>query len=199
MTMPTMSVRRVLKLRAITFGRYPSAFAARITFAVVSPATRLLALNTRDTVDWDTPAKRATSFEVTGRPIALPMSFACRPIATLFHSLRTVASHAQIALCLVGHKAFKLAEPRAVLPDQCAGLGRSHLLIGHRLEEFADPQAACVARRATGRQRMVGADHFVAIGDVCFFAEEERTIIHHVLEKVARVVCEHLDMLVRQT
>ena len=76
MTMPIMSVRRVMKLRSIAFGLYPSVSAACTNFAVVSSATRVLALKTRDTVDCETPASRATSIDVTGRLAGLPVYFA---------------------------------------------------------------------------------------------------------------------------
>src|SRR5713101_1870673 len=80
--------------------------------------------------------------------------------------LAAVAPHAQIGLFLVAPEALDRAESAAIFPDHRACLGGLHLLIGAGLQELADPQPAGIAGGPLGRQRVVGADHLVAIGDV---------------------------------
>ena len=53
--------RRVIKLRAIPLGVYPSCFAARRTRLCISEEADAPVLNTRDTADCETPARIATS------------------------------------------------------------------------------------------------------------------------------------------
>src|SRR5229473_4281984 len=100
--------------------------------------------------------------------------------------LSAVAPHAQIGLFLVAPEALDRAEPAAIFADHHARLGRSHLLIGAGLQELADPQPAGVAGRALGRQRVVGADHLVAIGDIGVRPEEESAVILEAVEIAAR-------------
>jgi hypothetical protein len=80
-------------------------------------------------------------------------------------------------------------------PDHHARLGRA-LLVGHGLEELADPEAASVAGSAPSRQGVVGADHLVAVGDVGLLAEEQRAVVGEPLQEPAGVFRQHLDMLV---
>src|SRR5258708_33306414 len=87
------------------------------------------------------------------------------------------------------------SQPAAVFADHRARLGRLDLLIGAGLEEFPDPEAAGVTRRALGRQRMVGADHLVAVGDVGLGAKEEGAVILQAVEIAARLPAQHLDAL----
>src|SRR5690242_10651905 len=79
--------------------------------------------------------------------------------------LAAVAAQAQVGLLLVAPEALDGAEARAVLADLHRRFRRD-LLVGAGLQEFADPEAAGVARGAERRQGVVGADHLVAIGDV---------------------------------
>ena len=51
--------------RARTFGRYPSLSAAARTFSAVLGLTDEPGVKTRETADWLTPAKAATSSDVT--------------------------------------------------------------------------------------------------------------------------------------
>jgi hypothetical protein len=50
-------------MRGIKFGLYPSASAAAKIFRLASADTRFPPEKARDTADWDTPAKRATSVD----------------------------------------------------------------------------------------------------------------------------------------
>src|SRR5437588_802502 len=86
--------------------------------------------------------------------------------------LAAVAPHPQIGLFLVAPEALDRTEPATIFADHRARLGRLHLLIGAGLEELADPEPTGIAGSALGRQRMVGADHLVAIGDVGLGAEK---------------------------
>src|SRR5437870_7310005 len=109
--------------------------------------------------------------------------------------LAAVASHPEVGLFLVAPEALNRAEPAAIFADHRARLRGLDLLIGAGLQELADPQPAGVARRAPGRQRMVGADYLVAKGDVGFRAEEQRAVILEPVEVAARLRGQHLDML----
>src|SRR5215204_4752803 len=91
--------------------------------------------------------------------------------------LPAVAADAQVGLLLVAPEALDGAETAAVFADQRARLGGLHFLVGAGLEELADPQAAGVTGGTLGRQRVVGADHLVAVGDVGFRADEQRAVI----------------------
>src|SRR5262249_2879809 len=95
-----------------------------------------------------------------------------------------VAAHPHVGLLGVRREAFEDAQPRAIFADPRRGLVGEHLLIGAGLEELADPQAAGIARRLPGRQRVVGADHLVAIGDVGARPQEQRAVVLHVGEEV---------------
>src|SRR5262245_59861559 len=82
------------------------------------------------------------------------------------HIAPTVAAHAHIGLLGVGGEALEHAQPRAVLADARRGFVGENLLVGAGLEEFSHPQPAGIARGLFGRQRVVGPDHIVAVGDV---------------------------------
>src|SRR6185295_19169199 len=110
--------------------------------------------------------------------------------------LPAVAAQAQIGLLLVAPEALDGAQARAVLAHFHARLGRD-LLVGAGLQELADPEAAGVARGAQGRERVVGADDLVAVGDVGFRPEEERAVVPHPVQKISRVFAEDLDVLGR--
>src|ERR1700730_10416971 len=109
--------------------------------------------------------------------------------------LAAVAAHPQVGLLLVAPEAFDGAEAAAVLADHGAGLGGLDLLVGAGLQELADPETAGVARRPLGRQRVVGADDLVAIGDGGLGSEEEGAVVLQALEILARLSRQYLDML----
>src|SRR5215475_10573510 len=98
-----------------------------------------------------------------------------------------VAAHAHVGLLGVRREAFEDTQPRAVFADLRRSLVGEHLLIGAGLEELADPQPAGVARRLPGRQRMIGADHLVTIGDVGARPQEQRPVVLHVGEEIVGV------------
>src|SRR4029079_12183342 len=54
---------------------------------------------------------------------------------------------------------------------------RRQPLVGDGLEELADPKAAGIARGLPGRERMIGADTLVAVGDRAFLAQEEAAVV----------------------
>ena len=68
-------------------------------------------------------------------------------------------------------------------------------MIGAGLEEFSHPQAAGVARGLPGRQRVIGSDHLVAVGDIGAGPEKQRAVVLHVGEEVIRISRHHLDVL----
>src|SRR5919204_1467164 len=108
--------------------------------------------------------------------------------------LPAVAAQAQVGLLLVPPEALDGTQARAVLADLHARLRRD-LLVGAGLHELADPETARVARGAERGQRVIGADHLVAIGDVGLRSEEQRAVVAQMLEEVARLAREHLDVL----
>ena len=77
---------------------------------------------------------------------------------------------------LVRRHPLDLAHPGHDRGDLAARRFREPL-IGHRLDELADPQPAGVARSTAGRQRVVGADALVAIGDGAFLAQEQANTV----------------------
>src|SRR3954453_1594409 len=90
-----------------------------------------------------------------------------RPTPVLLRRvLAAVAADAQIGLLLVAPEALDRAEAAAIFADHRARLRGFYLLIGAGLQELADPQPAGIAGRTLGRQRMVGAYHLVAVGDI---------------------------------
>ena len=78
-------------------------------------------------------------------------------------------------------EAFQHAQPRAVLADHCRGLIGHHLLITVCFQKLANPQPTSVAPCLFRRQRVVGADHLVAIRDIGARAKEQRAVAGHVL------------------
>src|SRR5262245_37083280 len=88
-----------------------------------------------------------------------------------------IAAHAYVGLLGVGEEAFEDAQPRTILANERARLVGEHLLVGAGLEELSDPESAGVARRLLGRQRVIGPDHLVAVGDVGARAEEQGAVV----------------------
>src|SRR5258708_4261477 len=84
--------------------------------------------------------------------------------------LAAIAPDAQVRLLLVTGEVLDRAEPGTVFADHRGRLGR-HLLIRHGLEEFPDPQTTSIPRGPLRRQRVIGADHLVAISDIGFLAK----------------------------
>ena len=62
-------------------------------------------------------------------------------------------------------------------------------------EKLANPETARVAACFLGRQRMVCADDFVAIGDIGARTKEESAVACHVLKEPIVAVCHDLHML----
>src|SRR5207253_1850478 len=120
-------------------------------------------------------------------------------LLTLSRLLRCVLSpispHAEVGLFLVAPEALDGTEAAAIFADDRARLRGPDLLVGAGLQELADPETAGVARRPLGRQRVVGADHLVAIGDVGLGPEEEGAVVFQALEILARLWRQHVDML----
>src|SRR5271165_2385624 len=107
----------------------------------------------------------------------------------------TVAAYSYVGLLSVGQKSLQHAQARAVLAKHGGGFIGEHLLVGASLDKFADPEAACVARRFARGQRVVGADHFIAISHVRPRAKKQRTVVLHVLEEVFWIAGHDLDVL----
>src|SRR6202042_2988990 len=98
------------------------------------------------------PAKTMAAREASRR------SFGRRPVG---YVASAIAPDANVGLFGMPGKSFQHAESGAVFSDprRCGVV--EHSLVGHRLQEFADPQTTCVAGRLLGRQRVVGADDLV--------------------------------------
>src|SRR5688572_15569885 len=127
-----------------------------------------------------------------GGTLAHLPSFRCLRVADI---AAAVAPHAHIGLLGMSVEAFENAQPRAMLADQRRGFVGEHLLIGTGLEKLADPEPAGIARRLSGRQRVVGPDHLVAIGDIGARPEKERSVILHPGEEVVGIARHHLHVL----
>ena len=65
------------------------------------------------------------------------------------------------------------------------------------LEEFTNPKAPCIAPRLMRRQRVVGPDHLIAIGDIGTRAQKQRAIAGHVFQEPVITVRHDLHMLRR--
>src|SRR5262245_11019998 len=111
------------------------------------------------------------------------------------HVAAAVAAHADIRLFSVTEETFEHAQSRAIFADHGAGFVGQNFLVGTRLHEFADPQTASIARRLFRRQRVVGADHLVTIGNVGPWPKEQRTEVSHAVEEYVRVACHNLHVL----
>ena len=109
----------------------------------------------------------------------------------------TVTAQANIRLFLVRPEPFDGTEPRTIFTDEHARLFGA-FLVGDGFQEFSDPKPACIARRASGRESVIRANHFVPIGHVCFGAKKHRAVISHVIEKIPRFAGQDLDVLVRE-
>ena len=107
--------------------------------------------------------------------VVLPLLSLCRPALALPDALR-VALRADIGGDLVGEHAFRVAHAADDRGDALARLARE-ALIRDGLEELPDPKTARVAGRAAGRQRMVGADALVAVGDRALLAQEQSAVV----------------------
>ena len=102
-----------------------------------------------------------------------------------------VAPLAQIGRGLVGEHALHLADARDDGRHAAARLARE-ALVGHGLDELADPQSARVPRGAAGGQDVVGADALVGVGDGRLLADEERSVVAQAPE--VPVVAARLDL-----
>jgi hypothetical protein len=76
-TSPINRERAVRKVRALAFGRYPSAVAAARTLATVGPLTLLEPVSAREAVLTDTPLRSATCRRPTAK--ACPLSIRPKP------------------------------------------------------------------------------------------------------------------------
>src|SRR5262245_17044972 len=92
-------------------------------------------------------------------------------------------------------KSLEHAEPRAIFADERRGLVGQNFLIGMGLEELPDPKPTSVTARLLGRQRMIGADHLVAVGDVGARPQEQRPIATHVLQEPVVAIGHYLNVL----
>src|SRR5437868_5040407 len=70
-------------------------------------------------------------------------------------------------------------------------------LQGKHLQELVHGEAAGIARRALGRQDVVGAGGLVAEGDGSFLAEEKRAVVRETREPPVELARMHLEMLGR--
>ena len=95
----------------------------------------------------------------------------------------------------MGGEVLDGAQAAAVLADQRARSGIGDPLIGDGLDELAHPQAARVAGRALGGQRVVGADDLVAVGDVGHRPEEQGAVVGQVGEEEVVVAGHDLNVL----
>src|SRR5579875_2495134 len=160
--------------------------------------------STRETVDCETPAARATSWLVTAparRPLRRPGASALISAWRARSSVRRertgcaarrwderaasracrIPSDPQIAGPRVPLEVLDPTLSRAHLADPAARLRRA-ALVGEGLQELARPPPAGVAGRAGGRQDVVGADRLVAVGDGRLRAEKQRAVIAQALE-----------------
>src|SRR5437764_9082343 len=113
----------------------------------------------------------------------------------VFDIASAVASDPDIGLLGMRQKALEHAKARAVPADERARLVREHLLVRASLDELADPEAAGVPRRLVGGQRVVGADHLVAVRDVRAGPQEQGAVVHHVVEEEIGIARHHLYVL----
>ena len=63
-------------------------------------------------------------------------------------------------------KPLKLTEPGAVFSDFDGCFVGQHFLIGAGFDVCPDPEASGITRRLEGGQGVIGADHFVSIGNI---------------------------------
>ena len=132
-------------------------------------------------------------------PRPAPVTIAWRPSRRRASpsGARAQLRHAHVAAARVRLEALDAALARADLADRRAlRRGVAHLLVGHGLEELADPEPAAVARRAGRRQDVVGADRLVAVGDRRALAEEERAVVAASARGTSAGPGEDLDVLV---
>ena len=63
-------------------------------------------------------------------------------------------------------KTLELTEPGAVFSDFDGCLVGQHFLIGAGFDVFPDPEASGITRGLEGGKGVIGADHFVPIGNI---------------------------------
>src|SRR6202030_291581 len=107
----------------------------------------------------------------------------------------TIAADPDVGLFGVADKTFQHAQARAIGADLGGRFVRDHLLVGMRLQEFADPQAPGISACLPRRQRMVRSDHLVAIRDIGTGTEEQGAVGVHVLQEPVVAIGHDLDML----
>jgi len=71
---------------------------------------------------------------------------------------------------------------------------RSAFLLSDGLHKLADPQPAGRPSRSLSRQRVVGSDNFVAVGDVGLGTKEQGAIIAHPVREPSRFSSEYFHM-----
>ena len=94
-------------------------------------------------------------------------------------------------------KPFKHTKPRAIGTDHRRCLIRGDFLIAVCFQKLANPQPACIPACLFCWQRVVGADHLVAIGHICACAKEQRTVTGHVFKEPVITVGHDLHMFRR--
>src|SRR5271168_4899277 len=93
-----------------------------------------------------------------------------------------VPPYAQIRLLLMPGEVFDRAQAGTVFANHRGGLG-TDLLICYRFKKFAHPKTTRVTSGLLCRQRMVRSNHFVAVCDIGFLAQEQRAVVGHPIQE----------------
>src|SRR5690349_2010562 len=101
-----------------------------------------------------------------------------------------------VAGACVSFKPFHPGGASAELAEEGARFGVRHFLVSDGAQVLADPKATGVAGGATGGQHVVGSNDLVPVGDAGSFAEEQCTVVVHLLQRLAGVLGEDLDVFV---
>src|ERR1700736_588364 len=105
-----------------------------------------------------------------------------------------VTTHPKIRLGFMTGEILDLTQPGTILTDQSARF-RSAGLVGDRLEEFADPEAASISTGPIRGEGMVGTDDLVAKSHIGFRSQKQGAIIRHSIQEDSWIAGKHLHML----
>lgn len=103
------------------------------------------------------------------------------------------SSHSNIGLVAMANHTFIITDSRAKLTDSDTGFF-SAALMSDCLDEFSNPETACITRGFKSWESVVCANILVSVRNVSLNTNEKRSIVLHILKEIIRSFMDDLRM-----